>query len=313
MDVILHIGAHRTASTSFQTYVRQNRRSLAGQAIGFWGPARLRKGLFHGVIPNPLLGQGDIAFARAQGRIGLHLDRSGACGISQLIVSDENMLGTMRQNIATRQLYPCAGERVARHIAAFRGAVKMIHISMRDLGSYWPSALSFCIPRGVMVPTPERSNALAEQRRDWRDVITDVAIAAPDVPIFVSTYEQFGSRPHQLMSYLIGRPAPALGNQVWRNRRPAASELLRQPLSMREQAILTAKIYNDRWEPFSPSQCAALQERYADDLFWLRSGSDGLATFLEDPTPLETRHPAQMGFVNKGQTYDTRQRLARPG
>ena len=49
MRVILHTGAHRCATTSFQEYMRQNAQPLARQGIGFWGPHRTRGGLFHGI------------------------------------------------------------------------------------------------------------------------------------------------------------------------------------------------------------------------------------------------------------------------
>ena len=124
VDVILQPGAHRTASTSFQTYLRQSNAALAEQGIGFWGPLRLRKGVMHGVMPDGLQGHGPIAFARAQGRIGLHLERSAQLGLSQIILSEENLLGKMRYNISREALYPSAGERIARTIAAFRGSIK---------------------------------------------------------------------------------------------------------------------------------------------------------------------------------------------
>lgn len=313
MDVILHIGAHRTASTSFQTYLRQNHAALAAHGTGFWGPLRLRKGVFHGVIPDPQLGIAKTAFLRAQGRLALQLARSGNQGLSQIIVSDENMLGLMRRNITSQTLYHDAGERIARYVAAFGGAVKMIHISIRCQSSYWPSALSFCIPRGICVPHAARIQAIATQPRDWRDVITDAAAAAPGVPIFVSTYEQFGGRPDALLRYLTDQSAPPRGKQIWRNQRPTVQSLMRLPLNAQDRARLSAGTRAGRWDPFTRPQRIALQERYADDLFWLRAGADGLAHFLEDPKPSKTGYPAQLGFVNKGQRYDTRQRLARPG
>ena len=313
MDVILQIGAHRTASTSFQTYLRQSSDALGDQGIGFWGPLRLRKGLLHGVMPDALVARRSIAFARAQGRIGLQLESSKQMGLSQVIVSDENMLGKMRHNISCQSLYPSAGERIARTIAAFRGAIQVIHLSIRCLSQYWPSALSFCIPRGVLVPKSERILALAQQPRDWRDVITDISAAAPNARIFVSTYEQFGARPQALASYLLGGPAPQMGKAIWRNQRPAARDLIRLPLSDCELERLNAQISADAWQPFSSAQCAMLQERYADDLFWLRCGADGLAHYLEDPASAQMGYPASQLALSKGQIYDTRQRLARPG
>ena len=62
MDVILHIGAHRTATTTFQHYMRGQSSELARAGIGFWGPWRTRGGLFSGVMPGPVaIGGGDPA------------------------------------------------------------------------------------------------------------------------------------------------------------------------------------------------------------------------------------------------------------
>ena len=51
MDIILHLGAHRTATTSFQHYLRANAAGLGAAGIGVWGPETTRDGLLAGVIP----------------------------------------------------------------------------------------------------------------------------------------------------------------------------------------------------------------------------------------------------------------------
>lgn len=312
LDVILQIGAHRTASTSFQTYLRQNSDALGDMNVGYWGPFRLRGGLLYGITPNVKMGEGAAQFARAQGRLAIHLERSRNKGLQHLLISEENMLGSMRHNFASRSLYPAAGERIARYIAAFRGSVKAIHLSLRCPSSYWTSAFSYCIPRGVLVPRQARIDALAQATRTWRDVITDIAAAAPDTAIFVSTYEQHASAPHRLLSYLLAQRHPEPRAQIWRNKRPLAQELLRLPLGQRELCRLESQIVAHHWEPFSRLQKAQMQENYADDLFWLRAGADGLAHLLEDPKSEKTGYPAKLDFVNKGHRYDARQRLARP-
>lgn len=312
LDVILQIGAHRTASTSFQTYLRNNATALAEISVGSWGPYRLRKGMCYGVVPNPALGVGPQHFARAKGKIALHLERSAQVGLDYLIVSEENILGKMRHNFSSQSLYPSAGERLARYVAAFDGSVKAIHLSLRCPSTYWTSALSFCIPRGVLVPREARISAIAASTRSWRDVITDIAAAAPNTAIFVSTFEQHASAPHRLLSYLLGFPAPHGKTLIWRNQRPTVPQLLNLPLGTEELLRLRANVHGTRWEPFSQADRAAFQESYADDLFWLRAGADGLAHLLEDPKPEKTGYPAELDFVNKGQRYDAKQRLASP-
>ena len=74
MDIILHLGAHRAASTSFQTYLRGADAQLAGQGIGFWGPQRTRKGLFHDLPEQP---SNSVRGRRAAGRVALGEDATG--------------------------------------------------------------------------------------------------------------------------------------------------------------------------------------------------------------------------------------------
>ena len=69
MEIILHLGAHRTASTSFQYYLRKNGARLAASGIGVWGPCQTRNGLMEGVLPRPDSPARPDHAARAQGRI----------------------------------------------------------------------------------------------------------------------------------------------------------------------------------------------------------------------------------------------------
>lgn len=312
MDVLLHIGAHRSASTTFQAYMRSNAVVLADGGIGYWGPFRLRRKMFHGVIPNPKHGVGAAAFERARGRIGMHLEKSRERGVSKLVVSDENMIGTMRYNFASASLYPAAGERMSRFSAAFAGKINGITLQVRALDTYWPSAVAFCIPRGLRVPDAAKMARLAEQQRNWRDVITDIAAAFPGVKISVSSFERMASHPDQVVSALTGHRGPPSGG-IWRNARPPLQELLRLPLSASEREMLTASQLGTHWCPFTESQRAELRERYADDLFWLQSGADGLASYLEEPKLAKTGITPQRSFMTRGQNNDGLQRLARPG
>ncbi len=52
MDIVLHVGSHRTGSTSFQHYLRSNRAHLMAQGTALWEPNMLRKGLFTDCLPH---------------------------------------------------------------------------------------------------------------------------------------------------------------------------------------------------------------------------------------------------------------------
>ena len=68
------------------------------------------------------------------------------------------------------------------------------------------------------------------------------------------------------------------------------------------------------WHPFSDAQAAALRETYADDLFWLTAGADGLATLTETSTAPRAGTSWPDGDRRKGHHHDSGQRkLAQSG
>ncbi len=71
MELILHIGAHRTATTTFQHYMRGQSNDLSRTGISFWGPARTRTGLFHGMFPGG--GVAERERRRVVGRVALNV------------------------------------------------------------------------------------------------------------------------------------------------------------------------------------------------------------------------------------------------
>ena len=76
MDVILHLGAHRTATTAFQTALRLQARGLALQGMAVWTPHVTRAGLFAGILPGPGLSAPARQLDRARGRIAVALARA---------------------------------------------------------------------------------------------------------------------------------------------------------------------------------------------------------------------------------------------
>ena len=73
MDIILHPGAHRTASRSFQHYIRRNAGSLRAAGTAFWGPPEMRGGLLAGVVPCPGPISASWQLRRARGRVALQM------------------------------------------------------------------------------------------------------------------------------------------------------------------------------------------------------------------------------------------------
>ncbi|MEO0401901.1 MAG: hypothetical protein AAF214_05955 [Pseudomonadota bacterium] len=310
MKVILHIGAHRTGTTTFQAYMRQHTAALRAEGVGFWGPMRTRKGLFAGVQPVPGLGLSGAH--RARGRIMLQMDKAARAGVETLVVSDENMMGAPRLNLRMRSLYPDAGERMARYACAFDGRIDKVVMSVRVLDHFWGSTAAFAVARGHLVPCDQLCETIAQGARSWRDVIADVACAVPGAEIEVTPFETVIGRPDLTLATCTGQTAPRPDAVDWLNRRPSANAL-RAILVDRGEDPDQVPANEARWTPFNEHTRAALRETYADDMHWLVAGANGVATLTEDRNHTSAGRNRPAGLRNRGQSDDIQERrMAQP-
>lgn len=311
MKVILHIGAHRTGTTSFQSYMRRNADFMRIRRIGFWGPLRTRGGLFAGIQPG--VGVGRRAARHAGGRVLLNLDKAERNGIKTLLVSDENMLGTMRRNMRERALYADAGERMARYAAAFDGRIDTVVLSVRALNHYWSSAASYCIKRGHPMLEQDELVRIGFGSRSWRDVVSDVACAVPDAQVLVVPFERTAGQPLAMFRNVMGLHGPRNAAEIWLNRSVSASEL-REILAARGDDPARITGLAPRWSPFDPAATAAMRETYMDDIHWLTAGADGLAKLTEDLGQRGAGQTLPHGPLTRGQGHDDQERrMAEPG
>jgi hypothetical protein len=308
MDVILHIGAHRTGTTTFQDYMRRHSRTLEAGGVGFWGPGRTRRGLFTELHPKT-----SGAAENAVKRVQTQLDRAEACGLKTLVVSDENMIGTVRDNLRSAHLYEKAADRVAVFARAFEGRISSVVISCRSLDLYWTSAMAYGVARGHPVPDATVTRRIAAQPRGWRDVVTDVAQALPGVPLRVMPFETFCGRPAAFLAAAADLDAPKDATRTWLNRSPNLPAL-RRVLTLRGEGGHALPFGMGRWNPFTNEDHAALREVYADDLMWLTAGADGLATLTEDHSRTRAEPMRPPGIQTRGQFHEhTERQVARPG
>ncbi len=287
MDVILHIGAHRTASTTFQHYMRANAPILRHKGVAFFGPLRTRHGgLLSGVVPGKQDARAERRQMLARGRIAIQLELLERKGIETLVISDENMLGNPRKCLREAGLYNDAETRLGHFARAFDGRVSRIVLSIRALDGFWTSTISHAVARGQAVPDEALLDQLVTQPRSWRDVIENTARAFPGTPIQVQTFEEFAARPERRLWHMAGKgfAPPMQEARAWLNRSPDL-ENLRKVVELREGSASGLPDGEGQWTPFKPHHTAAFNELYADDLFWLRAGAGGIATLTEEMQP----------------------------
>lgn len=287
VDVILHLGAHRTGTTTLQVYLENNRDNLNQIGTEFWGGNRTRSGLFSGLVKRPCEITHDAVLRgeRSSGLIRMELDRLTHCLVDTLIVSEENMIGVMGNNLEQAQLYPDAKARLQRFAPAFEHRCKRIALSVRSYDKYWASVMAFLVERGHEMPCDDLLDRLVTQPRRWRDVIGEIASVFPRAQLMVWPFEGLiGQVDAQLATLNGGRvPATMRGRDDWHNASAGLGKL-RQVLKDRGQHRRASQIPagDSRWQPFADNHIAAFRDQYADDINWLRSGADGIATYVEN-------------------------------
>ncbi len=288
MDLILHFGAHRTGSTALIRCMEKNRDRLAAAGVAFRSPETLR------AVPDfaPVAeltrraAQGD---AVAGDRLGLLRDRlaadaaeAGRQGATRLILSDENMIGTMPASLKHRTIYPDAAARLAAYATVLPARPALIAFAVRGYAGWWPSAYAYVLPRHPLPPFGALGDALAQGGRGWADVVRDLRAVFPGVPILLWPQETFADGMTRVVAALAGlagtdglEPVTARINPAHLRRQVEQIHRLRKEdptLAGKALAARLAMLGEVKGRPpsFRRPQKAALEERYAADLEGLR-------------------------------------------
>ncbi len=285
MDIMLHVGAHRCASTTFQSFLWANRIQLAGEGLTCWTPKRTRDGLMRGLMQHPAI----ISIAdernglRSIGRMRIEMDRLSRNGQRGLLISEENLIGSIMNNMLDTRLYPLLRERLMRFEPAFEGRRLRIGLCVRSYEDYWTSCLANLVTRGRMVPDADLLDFLTTQPRRWRTMVRDIASVFPSAEIIVWPFERMAGRPDAMLETLWEPTSARLQQrEVWRNRSSSLVHLnnvmaLRGDRPLSDGPVDAAA----RWMPFDEDQRSVLRAEYRRDLTWLMAGAEGLARFVD--------------------------------
>lgn len=278
MDIVLHAGAHRCATTTFQAYLDQNEDQLLAHGVAVWTPQTTRMGLFDGLVCPPGVYKTD--------RISHVRDVADALNVRQLLVSEENMIGTPRDNLRRGSLYPNVIQRLARFEQAFSGKVRRIGLAIRSYDSYWTSAMSFAAMRGEPLADRCQSAAIAVQPRTWTDVAKDIRAVFPNAQLHIWLFESFANRPRRQLNMLLERHdiMHLLDQSTARKNNSLATAQLRRRLRAHGRIADAALLpnANQPWRPFTALERQHLAAQYAQDMLYFRSGSDPKISFTEN-------------------------------
>lgn len=305
MDVILHLGAQRSGSSTFQSFLRANRMKLAKRGLTSWLPKRTRGGMFNGLLRHPaMITQADTDRAGLSiTNLRREVDRLERAGQNALLISEENLLGTMRNNVRDRRLYPLVTDRLRRIAPAFEGRKLKIGLCVRSYDAFWTSSLTYLLAHGADQPSQVLLDDLSTQSRQWADVVRDIAEAIPQADIIVWPFERSANVPASVLGHVWNGGCDDLGpGQKWVNKSWDIVQL-NQMMTLRGDAPLQQGLMSSskRWLPFSEEQRQAMRAQYRHDIAWLSAGADGLARFV-DGWPTSATRPDRADVTHAIQT-----------
>jgi hypothetical protein len=278
LDLILHLGAHRTGSTAFQqmlvagggTLERAGLRALVHDDLGrIPGFDRIDRG--------------------ADGAAGRAAIKAAGAGAEQVLISDENMIGDMGWNIRSGSFYRRAHEKLAAHRDFFGVVPKRIGLGIRAYADYWVSAHAYELSyRRPVTQDPVRfadcKAGLVAVSRGWRDLVDDVRAVFPGAAILVWPVEArvplpvLGRRLFGLDDLAFATPPPDVNAAPVAGLIPAmeAKRAAEPGLSRVQMREWLAGHEPVAFDGFTSAQTERMDARYIADLRALSAGYAGV-------------------------------------
>ena len=202
IKIIVHAGAHKTASTHLQNRVLENENLVVKSGCSYLGPEKTRDQL--GTLWRAL-GRSDTPDEQERKLAAL------AAGQPRLVISEENIIGGFKDlmNGPNRAiLYPKAVERLAR--LAQLVAPNPLHIAMavREPSSYYVSVYNQLLLSGRFQTWERFSKGLDPTAVKWSDILRPIAEIPGVAAVSIWRYEDYHRLLPQILNTLLGQPRP---------------------------------------------------------------------------------------------------------
>ena len=273
MNIVLHLGVHKSATTYLQAILGANLDALHSAGVDFVPLDEMRSSITKRV---PRLG------LKLGSAVRSLLDRHS--GYRRLILSDENLPGGSRE-IIDRTYYPAARKRVGRLLKALGCHNVEIMLSVRSYDDFVSSMYCECIRHGAFLTPAEYLRSLDTHRLNWSKLVRELCSLVGQDQVTLWRFEDFDQVETQILSAMTGEmeidwatPSAAVRRSLSQK---AVDELCalvphlsREEIAERVEAISGAMPKgrtNPGFRAFDEASAAALRSRYDRDIIAIRS------------------------------------------
>lgn len=207
MDSVVHLGAHKTASTHLQIALQRAQAQLQALGLGVFTPRHLRA---------PELGLQDYVTRAADDPARIdHAARLraafAATATRRLVVTEENILGNAHDPELMRhaRFYPRAEAVVPRVMELLPDGACTLALAIRDPASFLVSAYSQRLMSGAPDAFDAFLSGLDPRVLSWADLVERLRRAAPRARIIVWRFEDYPAVAPAVLAAILGREGAA--------------------------------------------------------------------------------------------------------
>lgn len=287
--LILHLGAHRTGSTSLQAALDAASVDLrAAGIVALTPPGAGRRDAdnpVRKVLRDATRQSLSARIGRALGSPARHRRRlerlvSGAADgrpVSRVILSDETLLGPAFKRDG-RAFYTGAHGRLLAFRDVCPWPVDEVHLTIRSYDSFLVSVYAMrAVYTGGLPPFDTIRPALTLFERGWPELVEVLRAAFPDATLKLTQLEctDLAQRLHALTGLDGLAPAPKSGRiNTAPTQEAIADAFSRAPRSYDPDKVVADHAGGTPFAPLSAEDARALQVRYAGDLERIAARSD---------------------------------------
>lgn len=285
MEIVLHLGAHKTATTYLQTLLHRNADVLRRHRIDLAHPKRLRPIFQAAPRPRYTTSRGRRVAARAwalEQVIGsaADLDRE------RLVISEEQLIGSLRTGLQGRGLYRDVSREIRAVSSVLNGRPVRVMFSIRGYETFHVSAWGQIMRGTGYQPFGEdQRRNLLESRRGWPEVLADLMRALPqDSDLTLWRYEKMAETLPAILSKLLGEDAASELRICTGNPLPgptgAAIDAIQAHVKSNGSAEPDeiARLFREygkeqgyaAYDPWTAAERSLMQRSYRDDVAFIR-------------------------------------------
>jgi hypothetical protein len=291
LEVVIHFGAHKTATTFLQKFLKGERAELRRQGVGYI-PLEISRATIIPFVARSVRGEQSPWNMDHDAFENIILesmeDPAAAAPVHRLVISDENVAGPSLAVLNKAELYPTARGRLRVLVNQFPEARLKLMLCIRDYADFIPSVYCELLRRHKLAPLTKMLNRHKDFALSWPAYLSAIAAALPECEVQYWTYEDFVRSPADVTEAMTGVRLTDIQNAISRKVRPSLTskavrilQAVRQHVTDDEyQRLAECLVEHMRFDADSkltiedPAFAGALRERYRRDIDALHAMSE---------------------------------------